>query len=159
MDPHVWSSPRAMLPLADSVALALVRLYPDCAVRIQANRDSVHAQLLKLDTLVRTELAPYSGKHFYINHPELGYLAHDYGLVQEPLEEGGREPSLAFLLEARKVARTQGIRAVFVETAYGTRTAQAMAGQMQVPTVELDLYAAPWDSSIVRVVRTLAANL
>lgn len=159
IDPHFWSSPRAMNTVADSMAMALVRAYPNEAARIGKNRDSLHARLLRLDTLLRQELAPFSGKHFYLNHPELGYLAHDYGLVQEPLEEGGREPSLSFVLEARKVARSQGIRAVFVQEAYGTRTAQAFAKQLSVPVVSLDLYAAPWDSSIVKVAKALASSL
>lgn len=158
-DPHFWSSPRAMLPVADSMAMALTRTWPSQAERFSRGRDSVRARLLRLDTAVRTELAPFMGKHFYINHPELGYLAKDYGLVQEPLEEGGREPSLSFLLEARKVARVQGIRAVFVQGAYATRTAEGLARELNVPVVELDLYASPWDSAILRVARTLAQGL
>ncbi|MEN9354152.1 MAG: hypothetical protein RL318_1477 [Fibrobacterota bacterium] len=158
-DPHVWSSPRSMLSIVDSISLALTRNWPDQTDRFQLNRDSTRARLLRLDTLVRRELAPFSGKHFYINHPELGYLAHDYGLIQEPLEEGGREPSLTFLLNARKVARVQGIRAVFVQGSYGVRTAQALARELNVPLVEIDLYATPWDSAIVRVARQLASNL
>lgn len=158
-DPHFWSSPRAMNAVADSMALALVRAYPNEAARIGKSRDSLHARLLRLDTLLRRELAPFSGKHFYVNHPELGYLAHDYGLVQEPLEEGGREPSLSFVLEARRVARSQGIRAVFAQEAYGTRTAQAFAKELSVPVVSVDLYAAPWDSAIVKVAKALASSL
>lgn len=158
-DPHAWSSPRAMLSLTDSIAAAILRAYPGQEARIKLNRDSTQARLLRLDTLVRKELAPFSGKHFYINHPELGYLARDYGLAQKALEEGGREPSLAFLFEARKIARVQGIRAVFVQGAYGVRTAGALARELNVPVVEIDLYASPWDSAIVRVARQLASNL
>lgn len=158
-DPHFWSSPRAMLSVADSIAMALTRTWPSQAARISQGHDSVRARLLRLDTAVRNELAPYMGKHFYINHPELGYLAKDCGLVQEPLEEGGREPSLSFLLEARKVARVQGIRAVYVQGAYATRTAEGLAKELNVPVVQLDLYASPWDSAILRVARTLAQGL
>jgi len=158
-DPHVWSSPRAMIPWIDSIALALATAYPADTARIWKNRDLVRARMLRLDTAVRQELAPFSGKRFYITHPELGYLARDYGLEQKPLEEGGREPSLPFLFEAKETAKRQGIRAVFVEEAYGTRTAQALARALDVPVIPLDLYASPYDSAIMRLARTLSGRL
>lgn len=158
-DPHVWSSPRAMLPWCDSMALAMTASFPKDSVRFRTGRDSAKARLLRLDTLVRKELAPFSGKRFYINHPELGYLARDYGLVQMPLEESGREPSLDFLWEARKVAKVQGIRAVFVQGAYAARTAEGLARELGVPTVSIDLYQAPYDSAVIRLARALASNL
>jgi len=158
-DPHVWSSPRAMLPWCDSMALAMTASFPKDSVRFRTGRDSAKARLLRLDTLVRRELAPFSGKRFYINHPELGYLARDYGLVQMPLEESGREPSLDFLWEARKVAKVQGIRAVFVQGAYAARTAEGLARELGVLTVSIDLYQAPYDSAVIRLARALASNL
>jgi zinc transport system substrate-binding protein len=158
-DPHVWSSPRALLPWCDTMAAAMTANTPKDSVRFRVGRDSAKARLLRLDTLVRNELAPFTGKRFYINHPELGYLARDYGLTQMPLEESGREPSLDFLWEARKIAKVQGIRAVFVQGSYAVRTAEGLARELNVPVVSIDLYQAPYDSSILRLVRSLASSL
>ncbi len=158
-DLYVWSSPHAMLPWIDAITVALATAYPADSARIWRNRDRVRDRMMELDTAVAEILAPYSGRRFYINHPELGPLARDYGLEQKAPTDGSRPPSAITAWKADQVAGNQGIRAVFVQSPYSTEAAESLARRFDAPVVPLELYASPYDSGILRLARTLAAHL
>jgi len=159
-DPHVWSSPRAMDRLADTLSARLLEYCPELRVRLSKNLPAVHGELLKLDTAVRQLLAPFSGKTFLVNHPGLGYLARDYGLVQKPLESHGQELTPVMLWDIRRTAKAQGIKAVFVQNEYSRRTADQVAVELSVPTVDVDLLAeGRYDSLFLASVRKMADKL
>lgn len=159
MDPHVWASPRAMAILAETLAVRLSAQRPDLASRIATRMPRVRLHLDSLDELARTTLAPWSGRAFLINHPGLGYLARDYGLVQKPLESHGRELSPVALFELRKVARAQGIKTVFLQREAPDRVARSVASDLGVPVVAVDLLAMPWDSAFRAALQSLAQGL
>lgn len=158
-DPHVWASPRAMKTLAETLAVRLVAQRPDLRGRVASAMPNLRARLDDLDGYARSLLAPWSGRTFFVNHPGLGYLARDYGLVQKSLEEHGRELSPVDLFEMRRVARAQGIKAVFVQREASDRTARSVAEELGVPMLQVDLLAQPWDSAFRGVVGTLAEHL
>jgi len=159
-DPHVWSSPRAFLELADTLAPRWEAASPELAKRIRAHLPVVRAKLLALDSLARDRLGPFSGRTFVVNHPGLGYLARDYGLVQMPLESFGQELTPVILFEIRRTAHAQGIRAVFVQPEASRRVADQIALDLGVPTVDLDLLArGPYDSVFRAALDRLAGGL
>ncbi len=159
MDPHVWASPRAMRVLAETLAVRLSAKRPDLASRIASRMPRVRMHLDSLDEQARTTLAPWSGRTFLINHPGLGYLARDYGLVQKALESHGRELSPVALFELRKVARAQGIKTVFLQREAPDRVARSVASDLGVPVVSVDLLATPWDSAFRVALQSLAQGL
>lgn len=159
-DPHVWSSPRAMDRMADFVAAGVVQARPDLRERVDRHLPLAHAKLLELDTAVRGLFAPYSGKTFLVNHPGLGYLARDYGLVQKALESHGQELTPVALWEARKAAKAHGVRAVFVQPEYSRRTADQVAKELGVGIVQVDLLGdAPYDSLFLFCAKAMAERL
>ena len=159
-DPHVWSSPRAMDGLAEVVATGIAQIRPDLKPRLDRNLPATHAKLLELDTVVRGLLAPFSGKTFLVNHPGLGYLARDYGLVQKALESHGQELTPVALWDVRKTAKAQGIRAVFVQPEYSRRVADQIAKELEVETVDFDLLQErPYDSVFLARAKAMADKL
>lgn len=159
-DPHVWSSPRAMDRMADFVAAGVVQARPELQERVDRHLPMVHAKLLKLDTAVRELFAPFSGKTFLVNHPGLGYLARDYGLVQRALESHGQELTPVAMWEARKAAKAHGVKAVFVQSEYSRRTADQVAKELGVDIVEVDLLGdAPYDSLFLFCAKAMAERL
>jgi zinc transport system substrate-binding protein len=120
----------------------------------------VRSRLIALDTLARTRLAPFSGRTFLVNHPGLGYLARDYGLVQMPLESDGQELTPVLLFQIRRTAHAQGIRSVFVLPESSRRVADQVASDLGVPTVDIDLLArGPYDSIFRAALERLAVGL
>src|ERR1035437_164768 len=159
-DPHVWSSPRAFLELLDTLAPRWEAASPQMDRRIRTHLPVLRARLLALDSLTRNRLAPFSGRTFLVNHPGLGYLARDYGLVQVPLESDGQELTPVLLFEVRRTAHAQGIRAVFELPESSRRVADQVASDLGVPTVDLDLLArGPYDSIFRAALGRLAGSL
>lgn len=159
-DPHVWSSPRAMALLADSLAAHWKARAPGLAGRIDSGLPRLRRRLLALDTLARNRLAPFSGKTFYVNHPGLGYLARDYGLVQRALESHGQEVTPLLLWEIRKSARGQAVRAIFAQKENSRRVAEQVASELSVPVVDIDLLEGTNYDSVFRVaLDSLAGHL
>jgi zinc transport system substrate-binding protein len=159
-DPHVWSSPRAFLQLLDTLAPRWEAASPALASRIRRRLPMVRSRLIALDTLARTRLAPFSGRTFLVNHPGLGYLARDYGLVQMPLESDGQELTPVLLFQIRRTAHAQGIRSVFVLPESSRRVADQVASDLGVPTVDIDLLArGPYDSIFRAALERLAVGL
>ncbi len=159
-DPHVWSSPRAMDHLAKIFADHLLQVRPALEPRVTENLPRLHKKLLDLDTAVRVLLAPFSGKTFLVNHPGLGYLARDYGLTQKPLESHGQELTPFQLFDIRRTAKSQGIRAIFIQNEYSRRTADQVAKELGVSTVDVDLLEeGAYDSLFLLRVRTMAEKL
>jgi len=159
LDPHVWASPRSMSILAETLAVRLSVQRPDLASRIAKRMPLVRMHLDSLDAFARTLLGPWSGRTFLINHPGLGYLARDYGLVQKSLESNGRELSPVDLFELHNLAKAQGFKAVFVQREASDRVAKSVAADLAVPLIEVDLLASPWDSSFRSAVQSLAQGL
>lgn len=159
MDPHVWTSPRAMKVLAETLAVRLSAQRPDLTPRIAANLPRVRLKLDSLDNFARTTLAPWSGRTFLINHLGLGYLARDYGLTQMALEREGRELSPVDLFKLRNLARAQGFRAVYVQPEASDRAARSIAEILQVPVIEIDLLTPPYDAAFRSTVTSLAQGL
>lgn len=159
-DPHVWSSPRALLELSDTLGSRWKGVSPALDARIREHQPALRRKLLALDSAARLQLAPFSGKTFLINHPGLGYLARDYGLVQKPLESHGQEPTPLTLFEIRRIAHAQGIRAVFVQSEGPRRSAEQVASDLGVPVVDIDLLApGDYDSIFRAALEHLAASL
>jgi zinc transport system substrate-binding protein len=159
MDPHVWTSPRSMKVLAETLAVRLAAQRPDLQERIGQRMPVLRKRLDSLDGEARSLLAPWSGRTILINHPGLGYLARDYGLDQKALESHGREMSPVDLFEAARVARGQGVKVIFVQREASDRVARAVAEEMGVPLIPIEVFATPWDSAFVALVRTVAQNL
>ena len=159
-DPHVWGSPRAFLVTAETLAVRWAAARPADTARLSRSLPALRARLLALDTLARARLAPFSGRVLLVNHPGLGYLARDYGLSEMPLESHGQEPSPVTLFQVRKVARAQGIRAVFVQPEASRRSAEQVASELGVPVVEVDLLApGDYDSLFRAVLEKVAGAL
>jgi len=159
MDPHVWASPRAMKVLAETLAVRLSAQRPDLSARIATRMPLVRMHLDSLDAMARSLLAPWSGRTFLINHPGLGYLARDYGLVQMSLEHEGRELSPVDMFNLRGVAKAQGFRAVYLQREASDRVARSVAADLGIPAIEVDLLTPPWDSSFRAAVHALAEGL
>ncbi len=148
-----------MKVLAATLAVRLAAPRPALQARIGRRMPRLRLHLDSIDLYARSLLAPWSGRTILINHSRLGYLARDYGLVQRALESHGREMSPVDLFEAARVARSQGVRVIFVQREASDRVASAVAAEMGVPLVPVDVFAMPWDSAFVALVRTLAQNL
>lgn len=139
-DPHVWLSPmlvRDMLPL---MAKELGKLQPEHATEFRANAEKFAAELEELDERLAGRFEEFSREKrvFLTFHPSWRYFAHNYGLTELAIEMEGKEPGPQGMKAVINVARTYGIRTIFVEPQFPKAAAQAIAANIGAKVVEVD---------------------
>lgn len=137
-DPHIWLDPRLVKVQARTMADALARLDPANASTYRRNASDFATRLDALHDALATRLAPYRNREFFVFHPAYGYFADAYGLRQVPVEVNGREPSAQELTELIKRARASGVRTVFYQPQYSSKSAQAVADAIGGKIVPMD---------------------
>lgn len=158
-DPHVWLDPEAMRAAAGRIAGALSALDPDHAGEYSERLAALEAEIAALDRDLRALLEPLPERRFLAYHPAWGYFAARYGLVQEAVEVGGKEPGTRGLVERVAAARARGARTVFVQASDSGRGARVIAEEIGGEAVTLDSLAYDWDDNLRRVAAAMAAAL
>jgi len=157
LDPHVWLSPELVKIQAGHIFRALVSVDPANRMRYE---DGYHRFLGELDALhqeMKTLFAGRGGERFMVFHPSWGYLADAYGLVQVPVEAGGKEPKPAQLLRLVREAREHGIKVIFVQPQFSTKSAELLSREIGGQAVYADPLAENWAENLREVARKFQA--
>lgn len=137
IDPHVWTSPRALQQMAANAYDALHRLYPD-SVKYTNNYRKLISELEKLDRQTAAQIETSGVTYFLIYHPALTYYARDYGLQQVAVEQDGKEPSAKRLTEIIRRARADSVKRIFYQRQFPVSTVETIARDMGAEAVEID---------------------
>ena len=161
-DPHVWLNPKFALRQAATMAAALREIDPAHAADYDRNLATLTTEINRVDERVAAALAPFKGRPFFVFHPAYGYFADRYGLVQVPVEEGGKEPSPRQLAALIDRAKQVGVRLVFVQPQFPTKSAEAVAQAIGGAVLPLDDlapdYLANLDDMATKIARSMTAT-
>jgi len=158
-DPHIWLSPRLVKLQVQAIYKGLVEVDPENKALYAQNRDQFIADLEALDVEIAEVLAQVRGKKFMVFHPVWSYFARDYGLQQIAIEVEGKEPSAAELAALIETAKTEGIKAIFVQPQFSSKTAETIARQIGAQVVYVDPLAEDWMDNMRLVAETFAQAL
>ena len=114
-DPHYWVSARCALIMASSVKELLNELNPSQKVKYEANYQALISKIQEVDRKARELFSDIPNRCFMIYHPNLAYVARDYGLEEIPVEFEGKEPSPSRMKELIDRARKENIKTIFVQ--------------------------------------------
>lgn len=156
-DPHVWLAPPLVMLQARAILGALQDLDPAHHDRYAANYRAFVADLVDLDLELRQVFAGKHGRRFMVFHPSWGYFARAYGIRQVPIEIEGKTPKPAQLRRLVDHARDEGIRVVFVQPQFSTRSAELVAREIGGRVAYADPLAADWAANLRRVAQAFAA--
>jgi len=159
LDPHIWLSPRLVRIQARHMADALAELDPEHAQEYRDNLVAFEAEIDALDAEIRQQLAGLTSAKFLVFHPSWGYFADEYGLEQVAIEVGGQEPSAAELAQLITLAREEGIRVVFAQPEFSTRSAEVIAEEIGGRVLLINPLALDWAENLREVARTVAEVL
>lgn len=137
VDPHVWTSPKALKIMAQNAYKAISTAYPD-SMRYRDNYEKLAVRLDSLDSSVRRICDEARVHQFIIYHPALTYLARDYGLEQISIEHEGKEPSAKRLADIIGAAREDGTKRIFYQSTYPRSTVEVIAEDIGAEPVEID---------------------
>lgn len=137
VDPHVWTSPRALQKMAENAYAAIRRAYPD-SVKYEANYKRLQADLQALDARTGEKIAQSGIEYFIIYHPALTYYARDYGIRQVAIEADGKEPSAKQLTQIIRQAREDGVRRILYQSQFPASAVEIIARDIDAEYVEVD---------------------
>jgi zinc transport system substrate-binding protein len=154
-DPHYWESPRCALKMAESVKDLLVELDPVNKEQYERNYNILVGKISELDTKARELADTGPKKAFMIYHPNLAYLARDYGFEEIAVENEGKEPTPARLAELIDRARKERLSCILVQREYDTKNAKAIADETGASVVIIDPLSEEWYASMLSIINTL----
>ncbi len=137
IDPHIWTSPKALLQMAENTYEAIRRTYPD-STKYETNYRKLKQKLVDLDSTVTRKIEASGVRMFVIYHPALTYYARDYGLRQVAIEEDGKEPSARHLARLIEVAREENIRNIFFQNQFPASVVEVIANDIGAKAVQID---------------------
>ena len=137
IDPHIWTSPRALQQMAATMYATIHAAYPD-SVRYTANYERLQAQLIALDQRTEEQIAESGIRSFVVYHPALTYYARDYGLMQEAIEQEGKEPSARQLAALIRKARSEGVRTILYQRQFPRSSVETLAADIDAQAIEFD---------------------
>lgn len=137
VDPHVWTSPRALQRMAENAYEAIHARWPDSA-KYTANHARLQEELRQLDLRTAEKIARSGIRYFIIYHPALTYYSRDYGLRQEAVEADGKEPSAKRLTALIRQARKDGIGRLLYQNQFPVSVVETIARDIGAECAEID---------------------
>ena len=158
-DPHTWLNPRFAKMQARNICSALKELTPEHGAELEVNLARLLRDLDALDAELTDALGPLAGESIYVFHPAFGYFTDAYGLQQVPIELGGMEPSARELAGLIDHAISEGVRVIFVQPQFSTRSARAIAEEIGGAVVPIDPLSADYMDNLRSIAHEVAQAL
>lgn len=158
-DPHYWVSPLNALIIASSVKGLLTELNPSQKEKYETNYNLLILKIKEVDTKARELFSGVQNKCFMIYHPNLAYVARDYGLEELPVEFEGKEPPPSRMKELIDRARKDNIKTIFVQMEYDSKNAKVIAGEIGAQIVLIDPLSENWLKSTTDIINDLSKSL
>lgn len=156
VDPHVWTSPKALQRMAANAYEAIRNACPD-SVKYETRYNRLQARLKELDARTAEKIARSGVEYFIVYHPALTYFARDYGLRQVAIEADGKEPSAKQLTAIIRQAREDGVRKIFYQSQFPASTVEIIARDIDAGFVEIDPLAEDAIANIDRMTDLITA--
>ena len=158
-DTHYWVSPACAQIMASEVKDLLCQLNPPERQKYQANCDSLILKIKATGAKAKSLFAGFTGKSFMIYHPNLAYLARDYGLKEIAVEFEGKEPPPSRLKELIDIAASKNIKTIFVQREYDSKNAREIAREIGGHVAVIDPLSENWLKSTNDIIDALYNSL
>jgi zinc transport system substrate-binding protein len=151
IDRHTWLGSQPAKILAAHIRDTLTLIDPAGAEQYATHYSTLVRDIDTEFTLLRHELAPLKGSNVFVYHPSFGYFLDEFGITQEAVETGGKEPGPRDLSRLIARARQERPTAIFVQAQFPVSAAQTVASAVGAVTIILDPLAPDWLANIRRM--------
>jgi zinc transport system substrate-binding protein len=159
IDPHLWLAPLMVKQQATVIKETLDNFYPEKTAIFEENYQDLVNELDQLDQDLAIAFAPIKGETMLVYHPAFGYLADQYGFIQEHIEIEGQEPSIAQLQEIIEEAKADNVRVVFVQAQFSQDGAKAIAENIDGLVVQINPLNPDYLGNLKAMAETISNNL
>lgn len=154
-DPHTWMS------CANAIVIAK-NIYAAIAKEDSKNKEFYRQNLNKLIHIIQqTHSEIYNiftknkPKAFLIYHPSLTYFAREYGILQIPIEEEGREPSALQLQNVIKLAKKEGVKTMLVQAEFANRNTQTISKSTGAKVERINPLGYNWHKEMIEIAQKI----
>jgi zinc transport system substrate-binding protein len=147
-DPHVWTAPMQVMVLARNILKGLLEIDPTHGSVYEANYKKFLLELVDLDAEIRGMFAGKKDVRFMVFHPAWRYFADAYGLEQVTIEIEGKKPKPAQLRQLIERAKEQGVKVIFVQPQFSTKSAEIIARAIDGQIVFADPLHPDWADNL-----------
>lgn len=158
-DPHYWVSPKCAFIMASSVKGLLSELNPLQKQKYETNYQILVTKIQEVDKKATQLFSGVAKKSFMIYHPNLAYVARDYGIEEIPVEFEGKEPTPSRMKELIDRARKDNLKTIFVQMEYDSKNAKAIAGEISAHIVLINPLSEDWEKSTTDIIYALHKSL
>lgn len=137
IDPHIWTSPKALMTMVDNVRDCIMREYPD-STKYDVAADKLQQRIAELDRYCASRIDDAALRVMMIYHPAYTYYARDYGIEQIAIEHDGKEPSPRQLTTLVERAKSNGIGAILLQPQYSEDKVRSIAEECGAEIVVTD---------------------
>ncbi len=157
-DPHIWTSPKNLLIIAQNVYEALSDIDPKHRGFFKNNLRMYTAKIRRLDQEIEKVLTPLRERHAAVLavHPSWGYFCDRYGLTQIPLEIEGKSITPKRLMRLIETAKKEHIAAILAQPEFSDKAATLLSETLHLPIVRVSPLAAEWSQTLKRLAEALA---
>jgi zinc transport system substrate-binding protein len=155
-DPHIWLGKDAVKAQLLVILDELSRLVPGKAKEFAANHQAYVRDIDAAFAALVPRLAPLRGEKVFVYHPSFGYFLDEFGILQEAVELGGKEPTQKALASLVNLAKEEKARVIFVQKQFSVNAAKAVAKAIGGVVVEIDPLAERWLENIGAIGAALA---
>lgn len=157
IDPHIWTSPRALKHMVNTIGTAMQTIAPD-SIKYRDNADKLIDKLDALNALCSSKIEANNVDAIMIYHPAFTYYAHDYGIEQISVEQDGKEPSPRQLTTLVEKARKHNISKLLIQPQYSKDKLRALALECDAKVVEVDPLSEDIIAEIERVTTLICSH-
>ena len=158
VDPHVWSSPKSVLIMAENMLNALVMADVENQKEYRDNFKALQEEIIATDKKIAALLENAPVKSFIIYHPALAYFARDYNLTQYSIEFEGKSPSPQQLKQMIDFAQEQGVKTIFVQKGFDMKNAESLAKEVGASIHSIDPLSYNWSEELIKIAEILSEN-
>lgn len=148
IDRHSWLGEKPAVILAEHIRDGLCAADPAHAERYRHNTNTLVSVISAEFAALREKLKPLEGTSVFVFHPSFGYFLDEFGITQEAIETGGKEPAPKMLAEIIKKAGREKPTAIFVQAQFPVSAAETLARSIGAEVVLLDPLAEKWLDNI-----------
>jgi zinc transport system substrate-binding protein len=147
-DRHTWLGREQAIILSGHILSALEEIDGGHGDIFKKNYQDLVADINRVFDELKAELLPLKGRKVFVYHPAFGYFLDEFGIVQEAVEIGGKEPTPRALRGLIAGARAEKAAAIFVQAQFPAQSARTVAQAVGAEVVALDPLAPLWLDNI-----------
>lgn len=150
-DLHTWLGYEQAKSEIMLIRDTLIARDPEGTEVYKKNCDAYLKEIDAVYSSLRTKLAPLSGSKVFVYHPAFGYFLDMFGITQEAVELGGKEPTQKELTALVELAKKEKAKVIFVQMQFSQSAARAVASAVGAAVVPIDPLAADWLANLSRL--------